>query len=185
MIRVITPLEVKFEELEQYDSRWDYEVIEKKQDKYATYIGSFLITFSSLEHSLDIELANLINNRGHEQGYVIIKDLEMFEKIELFYNIAFPILQFTEKRKRQKMVQLGQIRKQFEDLATLRNKIAHAKWNTLDEEGFVRVDTKTSKENGFIKFRKFKITPIVMRKGITDMLMMTEKISTFTDNIWQ
>ena len=69
-------IETKYEELEQYDSRWDDEIMEKKEKRYASHIGSFLIWFSNLEHSLDIELANLISERSHDDGYIIIKDLE-------------------------------------------------------------------------------------------------------------
>ena len=178
-------IETKYEELEQYDSRWDDEIMEKKEKRYASHIGSFLIWFSNLEHSLDIELANLISERSHDDGYIIIKDLEMFEKIELYYNLAFPRVNFSEKRKVLKLKQLGTIRKKLEKLTILRNKIAHAKWNTLDKDGFVRVDTKTNKENGFIKFKKSKITPVIMRQGMRDIENLAEKISTFTDNIWQ
>jgi hypothetical protein len=178
-------IEVKYEELEQYDSRWDGEVMEKKEECYASYIGSFLIWFSNLEHGLDIEIANLINERFHDEGYIIIKDLEMFGKIELYYNLAFPKVHIANKRKALKLKRLGTIKKQLEGLAILRNKIAHARWNTLDKDGFVRVDTKTNKENGFIKFRKFKITPTTMRQGMKDIENLVEKLSTFTDNIWE
>jgi len=177
-------IEVKYEELEQYDS-WDDEVMDKKEERYAYCIGSFLIRFSNLEHSLDIELANLINDRSHDDGYIIIKDLELFEKIELYYNLAFVRANLAEKRKALKLKQLGTIRKQLEELAMLRNKIAHAKWNTLDKDGFVRVDTKTNKENGLIKFRKFKITPTIMKQSMLDIANLDEKLSAFTDNIWQ
>lgn len=178
-------INVKYEELEQYDGCLDDEVMEKKEEKYSSCIGSFLIWFSNLEHILDIQIANLINERSHDDGYIIIKDLEMFEKIELYYNLAFPRVNFSDKRKDTKIKKLGTIRKQLEDLSILRNKIAHAKWNTLDRDGFVRVDTRTSKENGLIKFRKFKITPTIMRQGIKDIENLSEKLSTFTDDIWQ
>jgi hypothetical protein len=185
MTKKKAPLEMKHEQLEQYDSNWDDEVMVKKKERYAFYIGSFLICFSYLEHSLEIELANLINERSHDDGYILIKDLEMFEKIELYYNLAFPRVNFAEKRKALKLKQLGDIRKQLEELAVLRNKVAHAKWNTLDKDGFVRVDAKTNKQNGLINFRKFKITPIIIRQGMRDIENLAEKLSTFTDNIWQ
>jgi hypothetical protein len=179
------PIEIKYEELEQYDSRWDQELMVKKEEQYAFYIGTFLIWFSNLEHSLDIEVANLINDSFHDLGYIITKDLEMFQKIELFYNLAFPRVNLADKRKNQKIKQLTSIRKQLEDLAILRNRIAHAKWNTLDKDGYIRVDTKTNKENGMIKFRKFKITPTIMRCGMREIEILAEKLSTFTENIWQ
>lgn len=175
--------EVKYEELEQYDWTGD-ELTEKNEERYALHIGTFLISFSNLEHSLDLEIANLINDRSHDEGYVIIKDLELSAKIELFYNLAFPRVNWAEKKKVLKSRQLTSIRKQLETLSTLRNKIAHAKWQTLDDEGYVRVDTKTKKEDGMIKFRKLKITPTIMRQGIREMDALAEKLPVFTESLW-
>lgn len=179
-----SPLEVKYEELEQYDYSSDDDVMFRKQDQYSSCIGLFLIWFSNLEHSLDIELANLINDRSHDEGYVVIKDLEMFEKIELFYNLAFPRVHFSNKRKSQKMKSLILIYKKLDDLTILRNRIAHGKWNTLDKEGFIRVDAKTNKENGLIKFRKYKITPKIMRKGVTEIKALVDNLSLFVERLW-
>jgi hypothetical protein len=138
-----------------------------------------------LEHTLDVEIANLISDRSHDDGYTIIKDLELFAKIELFYNLAFPRVSYAYKRKQQKTNNLNSIRKKIENITVLRNKIAHAKWYTLDKEGYVRVDMKTSKEDGVIKFRKFKMTPALIRKGIRDIEALDEKLSLFVeDNVW-
>jgi len=178
-------IEAKYEELEQYDSCWNDDVMTKKEEKYAYYIGTFLIRFSSLEHSLDIEVANLINANFHDLGYILTKDVSMFGKIELFYNLAFQQVNLTEKRKNQKIKQLTAIRKILENLATLRNKIAHAKWNTLDKDGYVRIDTKISKENGFIKFKKTKINLTIMGRGMKEIEILKEKLPTFVENVWQ
>ncbi|MFA6027242.1 MAG: hypothetical protein WC727_12470 [Ignavibacteriaceae bacterium] len=178
-------IEVKYEELEQYDTEWDDKIMEEKESLYAHHIGAFLIWFSKLENRLDIELSNLINDRSHDEGYIILKDLDMSGKIELFYNLAFPRAYLTKKSKsrRNKLFRLSSIRKKLEDLSTLRNKIAHAKWNTLDKDGYVRVDTKTKKEDGFIKFRKLKITPALMRKSMEEIPTLIEKLVMFTDRI--
>jgi hypothetical protein len=179
------PLESKYEILNQYDYNLnDDDVMEDKEEKYASYIGSYLIWFSNLEHCLDIELANFINERAHDEGYIIIKDLEIFEKIELFYNLVFPRIFYTSERKANKLKDLINIKKDLEGLTMLRNKIAHAKWNTLDKNGYVRVDTKTSKENGQIKFRKFKITLSIMMRGIKDAKALEERLSEFTERVW-
>lgn len=181
----LEPPESKYEALDQYDYNLsEDDVMTKKEGKYASYIGSYLIWFSNLEHCLDIELANFINERAHDEGYIVIKDLEMFEKIELFYNLAFPRAFHAEKRQTEKLKELTSIKKRLENATLLRNKIAHAKWNTLDKEGYVRVDTKTNKENGFIKFRKFKITLQVMRGGIREVKVLEEVLSNFIERIW-
>jgi hypothetical protein len=178
------PIEIKYENLDQYDYS-DEDLMIKKEKKYASLIGSFLIWFSNLEHNLNIGLADLISERSHEDGYVIIKDMGMFQKIELFYNLAFPRVNFAEKRKAQKLKQLPLIRRQLEELNTFRNKVAHAKWNTLDKEGYVRVEMITDKENGFIKFKKFKISPEIIKGKLKEIVVLENKLYDFIENIWQ
>ncbi|HNW96410.1 MAG TPA: hypothetical protein PLQ44_01720 [Candidatus Paceibacterota bacterium] len=180
-------IEEKYKELEQYDNSWGDELMAKKEEKYAQYIGTFLIRFSNLEHNLDIEIAELIGgDYSHDEGYIIIKDLKMCAKIELFYNLSFLMVNsVSEKRKKQNLKQLSLIRERMEYLSTIRNKIVHAKWDTLDENGFIRVGTKTNKENGLIKFRMLKITPMLMKQAMREIDILIEKIDTFTENIWQ
>lgn len=177
-------IDIKYEELEQYDfNTWAEEFTTKKEAYYASHIGTFLIWFSNLEHSLEVELANLINQNSHDQGYIVIKDLDMSEKVELFYNLLFTIIHFSMKKKKQSMNQLISIRKKLEDFSTLRNRIAHAKWNTLDKYGYVRVDAKTKKEDGLIKFKKLKITPVIMRQSVKKMAILADKLPEFIEKV--
>ncbi|MBP9715507.1 MAG: hypothetical protein KBD52_03410 [Candidatus Pacebacteria bacterium] len=168
-------LEVKYENLDQYDEGVDEEM-EAKRKIYEPLIGRYLMLFSVLEHILDIEIANLINERGYDQGYIVIKDLEVGEKIELLYNLSFPLVFHSPKRANQKMKQLNLFKTKLESVSILRNKIAHAKWYTLDKEGYIRIDTKTNKENGLIKFRKFRITPSLIQAGIKEINFLVEKL---------
>lgn len=177
------PINVKYEDLEQYDFT-DDEIIQEKIQRYALAIGAFLIVFSGLEHALDIEIANLIHGRGHDKGYIIIKNLDFSDKINLLYDLNYPIIVNSTRRKAWKMKQLVSIRKKLIDFSFLRNKIAHAKWNTLDKEGYVRTDIKISKESGFIRFKKLKITLPEMRKGMKEMEALAEKLPTLSLNIF-
>lgn len=163
----IFPLDVKYEELDQYDY-FDSALILKKQLRYGECIGLLLIAFSHLEHALDTALADLVSQRSHEMGFLIIKDLEFSQKIELFHALALPNVFYISKRKSVRTKQLADIRKNLENLSTFRNKVAHANWTTLDKDGFVRTDTKTDKIKGSIKFRKFKITPIIIMRCARD-----------------
>ncbi len=181
-------LEVKYEELDQYDG-WSDEVLEKWEGQYAHHIGKVLIAFSALEHSLEVQLANLINERYHGQGLLSVKDLEMHHKIELFYNLSFQYAYFkydtSPKRRAKVLAKLGSIRKQLEASSELRNKVAHAKWTTLDDEGYVRVDTKTDKNDGQIRFRKFKITASIIHNASRRMLSQARSLDEFVENeLW-
>lgn len=177
-------LEIKFEELDQYDG-WSDEVLEKWEGQYAYHIGKLLISFSALEHSLEVQLANLINERAHEEGFLIAKDLEMHHKIELFYNLCFQFIYYkfdTSKQRPKLLAKLSSIRKQLEASSELRNKVAHAKWTTLDDEGYVRVDTKTNKEDGRIRFRKFKMTAAILHNAARRMKGQAATLDDFMEN---
>lgn len=180
-------LETKYEELDQYDG-WSDEVLEKWEGQYAYHIGKLLISFSALEHSLEVQLANLINERGHDEGLLMVKDLEMHHKIELFYNLSFQYIYFkfdTSKRRPKLLAKLTNMRKQLEASSELRNKVVHAKWTTLDDEGYVRVDTRTDKNNGLIRFRKFKITASILHNASRRMLGQATTLESFVDTeLW-
>lgn len=175
-------IEFKIEKLDQYDYV-DEELSFEKEFKYAHLIGSFLISFSNLEHNLDLEIADGIGHGSHDFGYMILKNLGFAGKIELFYDLTYPMVCWSTKKKEQKMLQLKKIRQQFKKLSELRNKIAHAKWNTLDKEGFVRVGITTDEESGLINFKKYKITPAIIRRGLRDIELLSEKLDAFTEKL--
>ena len=82
-------LDIKKINLGQYDCSDDtevigeFETIENQHAKYANSIGSFIISFSQLEDTVDNDLATAINERAHEPGYRIIKFLSFRDKINL------------------------------------------------------------------------------------------------------
>lgn len=88
----------QFEDLDQWDYP-DSEITEQLEDKYAYLIGKFMLHFNTLEHQLDIEIADLINNRSHTEGYIIIKNLRYNQKIELLSDLCKPRIFFNRKKK--------------------------------------------------------------------------------------
>jgi hypothetical protein len=172
----------KIERLDQYDFV-DEESMNEKEYKYAPLIGSFLISFSELEHTLDLIVAESINERSHDFGYIVIKNLNFSAKVQLFYDLTYPLVCWSNKRKTQKMIQIKKIKQQFKKLAELRNKLAHAKWHTLDKEGFVRVGIATDENSGLINFKKYKITPTIIRGGLKDIGVLLGKLDIFTEKL--
>lgn len=176
-------IEIKYEELDQYD--WfDEEIMDQKEEQYAPLIGSFLMWFSNLEYCLDVAIANLINDSFHDRGYVIIKDLSVRAKIDLFKSLAHPMVFYSNKKEKLKIKQLNSITIKLRNISELRNKISHAKWYSLDKDGYVRCDIKTDKDNGLVKFKKYKITPSIIKRNMRAMEKLCEQIDTFTENIW-
>jgi len=176
-------IEISYEELEQYDG-FSEDLMEKRCGDYAELIGSFLMEFSSLEHDLDVAIANLINERSHIQGYLVIKNLSVDEKIELLYTLALPNITSFSKDVDYIKDELVDIRDKCKLINLLRNKIAHAKWYSLDEQGFVRVDIKTKKDDGFVRFKKYKITPKIIKIGIVAIRKWSNTLRNFNENIY-
>ena len=116
-----------FEELEQYDFL-DNDYLERVIDNYSYLIGKFLVRFSCLEHELNLAVADIIQSRTHETGYVVIEKLTIKNKIELFYKMYIRFESFKDKKSKQV---LYQIREQLETVNNFRNSIVHANWSSL------------------------------------------------------
>jgi hypothetical protein len=59
-----------------------------------------VLAFSSLEHSVNLALAEEINDRGHLPGYQIIELLTTRDKIDLLTRMMGAHLYHTEKNKK-------------------------------------------------------------------------------------
>ena len=176
-------IETSHESLEQRD--WlDTEFMEKHEKRYSRAIGSFLIHFGILEHSLDTAIAELIDQTGHHMGYLIIKKLTMKQKIDLFYDLGNSMVKIIGKHPKRRINKLKKVNHGLCELNTLRNKIAHAKWGSLDRDGYVRVEIQIDEDDGFIKFKKYKITPRMIGKAKTQIEKLSEKLDEIVENLY-
>lgn len=171
----------KYEKLDQYDNNPEEEISLKRRIDYAFYIWEFLINFSSLEHEIDIALADRISHGSHELWYHVTKILEVSDKINLLHDLMFQYLCYCDSK--EKIWLLDKLIERLKSVTVLRNKVAHWKWNTLDCNGYLRVDVKVSKEDGWIIFRKFKITLPILRKGIKEIEKLIEEIPNFLSSL--
>lgn len=164
----------QFEDLDQWDYP-DSEITEQLEDKYAYLIGKFMLHFNTLEHQLDIEIADLINNRSHTEGYIIIKNLRYNQKIELLSDLCKPRIFFNRKKKSYTN-RLNFITKWLKEIGNLRNNIAHAYWFTLNDQGYVRIKVTTDKEDWDVKFKNKLITPKIIKAGIVHIHKVLDKL---------
>lgn len=125
-------------------------------------IGSLLVTFSELEHSLDIAVAETFDNRNHEVGMIVTKKLSYIQKVMLFYDLALRINSYHNLDLRN---QLKGLKKELIYLAEIRNVVAHAKWLSITEGAYVRSQVGSNVESGapFIKY--YKINKSVLRNA--------------------
>lgn len=141
--------------MDQYDyvdEDYFYEAI----DEYSPLIGSFLMNFSLLERELNIAIAEFINDGTHEIGYVVVGQLSMERKIEIFYKFY---LQMETSVDGKNKVRLEKIKRSLLELNSFRNQIAHADWGTLNKKHGVRIKIQTDNETGLVKFKLANILP--------------------------
>ncbi len=168
--------EEKSENLEQYDGWHDF--LEGKEGRYAPLVGYFLIYFSVLEHSLNLSLAEILNERSHEIGYVVVEKLSVYDKIELFRKLYLRILSSQSKDGKDA---LAVIRTRLEEMNTFRNILAHANWSTIDAVGFVRTKIKVDPDEGHITFKNIKITRDIIQTQTNEVRRLSSDLDKFAE----
>lgn len=185
-------LETKKVALAQYGGTEDetvtgeFETIEDQHAKYATAIGSFVISFAELEHSLDDELATAINERTHEPGYRIIKYLSFRDKINLLNDHYSAYIKFFELKLTRVRLQneLKVIHNKLCELSEFRNKVAHADWVSLDTLGFVRTKIVENRDDVGMQLEKVKMTPSVLVKFRKQNESLSSRLALFREKVW-
>ena len=164
--------EYEFDDLDQ----WDYfsaAEVSKTTRKYAKPIGHFLISFSELEHILNLAIAEILwNGRGHDVGYLVIEGLSTQNKIDLFRKSYARFAGSIQKSKNK----LSRIAKRLKELNQFRNSLVHANWLSVDSSGFVRTKLVVGTEDGYVKFRKTKISPKTINQKIKEIQSLAIEI---------
>lgn len=164
----------------------EFETITNQHAKYAISIGSFIISFSELEDTVDNDLATAISNRAHEPGYRIIKYLSFRDKINLLNDDYSAFIKHIESKssKIRLLDELKIIYNKLCELSEFRNKVAHANWLSLDKSGFVRTKIVENRDDIGMQLEKVKMTPGVLVKFRKQNEALSNKLSLFRDKIW-
>lgn len=176
------PTESRTETIDQY-AWFDDDEIFRNHDRYALAIGKFMVAFSGLESCLDSTLANAINDRADDPGYRIIKHLNFGKKTELFRDDRGSLIKmcFRGRRAQKHLAALKIVCDRLAELGEFRNKVAHARWVTLDSDGYVRVRIEENPQHGGTCFRKTKMTPSIIIKFTRRCDALVARIENFTE----
>jgi len=173
---------------EEEDWEDSFDQMVGKEDKYSKSIGAFLLSFSDLEKTVNIDLATSINERAHEPGYRIIKYLNFRTKIDILnddYVSFIKVILDSSKRKTKLLDEAKTIYMKLQELSQFRNKVAHADWTSLDKKGFVITRIAESEKEGGMYFKKTKMTPGVIIKFTRQNYALSNKLSLFRDKVWE
>lgn len=185
-------LETKKIDIGQYGESEDdtvlgeWETLENQHRKYAGAIGSYVISFSQLENSVDSDLATAINESAHEPGYRIIKYLNFRNKINLLKDDYSAFIKYflSAPPKTRLLAEIKVIHNKLCELSEFRNKVVHANWHSLDVSGFVRTKIVEDNDDVGMEFVKVKMTPGVLLKFRRQNEAMARKLELFRDKVW-
>jgi hypothetical protein len=137
----------------------------------------FLVRFSALEHTLDIAVADLLSDRVHSLGYLVLEGMQLNNKLRLFRRLyQMHLNHFYPKRSKR----LSSLMKKLDACRIFRNAAVHANWTTLDPSGYVR--TKVSEDDGEVIFKKVKITPHIIRAWTKRVGGIEHSVFTFSQS---
>lgn len=139
------------EPLDQYDYS-DTDFMDENYEKYAEFVGKYMIRFSYLEHHLNNIIAEVINERSHSLGYLITARMKMADKIDMIERY----LKLAESDGYKTLERLGPLLPKIKALNKLRNQIAHANWATMQDNELVRIRTKVDEKDG-VWFENIKL----------------------------
>jgi|GEM_PF-983790 len=175
--------------LELRDNPWGTE-LSRKFDDYSKAIGQFLIAFSCIETHLDRALIDaLYKDKDYDgQGLRIAKYLSFSEKVQLYIEIDSELVGWLSYRSFSKVMRrkLKILDIKLNEQGQFRNKIAHARWLTLNKTGFVRIkvgEKYDSDYQGGIRFENAKITPKIIMKFTRQAFALRTRIDSFGDEL--
>lgn len=153
--------------LNQFDNyEGDYNSLDNIPKDYKENIGYLIIIFSSVEHSINLVISDLISDRSHEPGYQVVSNLRMNPKISLLETLLNSLMVHSNLTHRKD--ELTKIIDRLNKLNEFRNKVAHANWTSLKHDGMVRTRIKTNNKLGAVEFINFQITPKILSEQISE-----------------
>lgn len=161
--------------LEQYDYP-DTDFMDENIGTYEAFVGRFIIRFSYLELHLNKAIADVLNERSHAFGYVVTAKLKMSDKI----NLLEAYMKLGNSDGYEKLAHIKSWIPKIRELNTTRNRIAHATWATMQEDGSVRIKVKVDEDSG-VWFQNEKIT----YKDICAQCHVLDDMIVRLENIWE
>lgn len=137
-------------------------------NKVANYIGWIIIGLNSLEDTTSFNIREFLGSGdGHdEQHYIFLSEMTYNAKVNTLIKLyAFYINGvFEEAKKRETIKHLDNLECLLKKSGKIRNRYAHADWESISKKHFVKVRTKAKKSGVFHIYRKFNITD--MKKDV-------------------
>lgn len=135
-------------------------------------IGMVVMSFNSLEKSLDSMICETITDRTDEPGLIVLQGMHFSNKVDLFKRLAAPFHKSLSTPHKYE----GLIDK-LSEMARLRNLVVHADWRSTNEEGFTYFRIKSV--DGGLMQEYVQLTPESFDKLIDQMIEANHHLSDY------
>lgn len=138
----------------------DEEKAEEYIENAIQFIGLIIMYFNSLESSLDSVLCENFTDRTDSTGLIVLNKMGFSAKIDLLKRFCDDF-QFSLDKKLEGYEKLIN---DLKESARLRNLVAHANWQSTNEDGYAFVRLKMSKkgmQQEYVQFTEESLQKII------------------------
>lgn len=151
-------------------------------------IGYFMIAFSRLEGAINGIVAELINDRGDDLGYRVLSFLGVRDKITFLKWTAMQHITWLDvtpdiKKKRRDF--LKELITNLVEVNAFRNRVAHASWEYVDEDGYFLTKTHQDSDEGDVTFEKVKFTKQLFYRFTRRTEALQTRVESLTDILYR
>jgi len=116
-------------------------------------IGLVVMYFNAVEKSLDSLICEIISDRTDAPGLIVIQKLMFSAKLDLFKRFSDEFHQYFASEPPK----FGELIRELNEIARLRNIVVHADWGSTDEEGYTFVRLKGTKVGMLQEYVQFSV----------------------------
>lgn len=146
------------------------------ESRYSELIGSLVINFNYLDHTINYVIAEFLDKNNFKIGYILLENLNFNQKIALFYKLYSTSINDSEIDR----IELKSIRAELIRIKTFRNDVVHADWQTMDREYFVRTKIISDSLGGPINLKVCKMTTGKIKANISRIPLIESRILVLT-----
>lgn len=142
-------------------------------------VGKTLFLFNSLETALDRIIAEAVEERAYQPGYVVTSELSIFAKKVLVFKALYGMLAHGMQDK-EFIKEFELLWKLLFKLKDIRNDIAHADWLEANSKYEVRLRISTDEKGPYAIIKE--MPPKFLREKISELEDAIAKVEIFSEH---
>ena len=138
----------------------DEDKAEEYLENALPFIGLIIMYFNSLESSLDSVLCENFTDRSDITGLIVLNKMGFSAKVDLLKRFCDNFQFYLDKN----LEDYNQLINDLKESSRLRNLVAHANWESTNEEGYAFVKLKMSRngiQQEYVQFTEESLQKII------------------------